>query len=40
MKTKRLDQTVKSFESLKKTRVDKLEKSFDELDEVNRRLED
>ncbi|MDC3033125.1 DNA recombination protein RmuC [Acidimicrobiaceae bacterium] len=38
--TKRLDQTVKSFESLKKTRVDKLEKSFDELDEVNRRLED
>ena len=38
--TKRLDQTVKSFESLKKTRVDKLEKSFNELDEVNRRLDD
>ena len=30
--TKRLDQTVKSFEALKTTRVNKLEKSFEELD--------
>ena len=33
--TKRLDQTVKSFEALKTTRVNKLEKSFEELDSVN-----
>ena len=38
--TKRLDQTVKSFEALKITRVNKLEKSFEELDSVNRELED
>ena len=38
--TKRLDQTVKSFESLKTTRVNKLEKSFEELDSVNKELED
>ena len=37
--TKRLDQTVQSFETLKTTRVNKLEKSFDELDEVNKRLD-
>jgi len=38
--TKRLDQTVKSFDSLKTTRVNKLEKSFEELDSVNKELED
>ena len=38
--TKRLDQTVKSFEALKTTRVNKLEKSFEELDCVNKELED
>ena len=38
--TKRLDQTVKSFEALKTTRVNKLEKSFEELDSVNKDLED
>ena len=38
--TKRLDQTVKSFDSLKITRVNKLEKSFEELDSVNKELED
>lgn len=38
--TKRLDQTVKSFEALKTTRVNKLEKSFEELDSVNKELED
>ena len=38
--TKRLDQTVKSFEALKNTRVNKLEKSFEELDSVNKELED
>ncbi len=37
--TKRLDQTVKSFEALKITRVNKLEKSFEELDSVNKELE-
>ena len=38
--TKSLDQTVKSFEALKTTRVNKLEKSFEELDSVNKELED
>ena len=38
--TKRLDQTVKSFEALKTTRVNKLEKSFEGLDSVNKELED
>ena len=38
--TKKLDQTVKAFESLKTTRVNKLEKSFEELDEVNKKLSD
>ena len=38
--TKRLDQTVKSFEALKTSRVNKLEKSFEELDSVNKDLED
>ena len=38
--TKRLDQTVKSFDTLKTTRVNKLEKSFEELDSVNKELED
>ena len=38
--TKRLDQTVKSIEALKTTRVNKLEKSFEELDSVNKELED
>ena len=38
--TKRLDQTVKSFEALKITRVNKLEKSFEELDSVNKELGD
>ena len=33
-------QTVKSFEALKTTRVNKLEKSFEELDSVNKELED
>ena len=33
-------QTVELFESLKTTRVNKLEKSFEELDEVNKRLDD
>ena len=37
--TKRLDQTVQSFEALKTTRVNKLEKSFEELDEVNKSLD-
>jgi len=34
--TKRLDKTVESFETLKSTRVNQLEKSFEELDEVNK----
>ena len=38
--TKRLDQTVKSFEALNTTRVNKLEKSFEELESVNKELED
>ena len=38
--TKKLDQTVKAFDSLKKTRVNKLEKSFEELNEVNKKLSD
>ena len=38
--TKRLDQTVKSFDALKTTRVNKLEKSFEELDSVNKEIED
>ena len=38
--TKRLDQTVESFEKLKTTRVNKLEKSFEELDEVNKSTDD
>ena len=38
--TKKLDQTVKAFDSLKSTRVNKLEKSFEELDEVNKKLGD
>jgi DNA recombination protein RmuC len=38
--TKRLDQTVESFEKLKNTRVNKLEKSFEELDEVNKNTDD
>ncbi len=38
--TKKLDQTVKAFDSLKTTRVNKLEKSFEELDEVNKKLID
>ena len=38
--TKRLDQTVKSFDALKTTRVNKLEKSFEDLDSVNKELED
>ncbi|MDC0076839.1 DNA recombination protein RmuC [Acidimicrobiaceae bacterium] len=38
--TKKLDQTVKAFDSLKSTRVNKLEKSFEELDEVNKKLSD
>lgn len=33
--TKRLDQTVESFEKLKTTRQNKLEKSFEELNEIN-----
>ena len=37
--TKRLDQTVESFEKLKTTRTNKLEKSFDELNQVNRNTE-
>ena len=37
--TKKLDQTVQSFESLKTTRVNKLEKSFNELNEVNKNSE-
>ena len=38
--TKKLDQTVTAFDSLKTTRVNKLEKSFEELDEVNKNLSD
>ena len=38
--TKKLDQTVKAFDSLKSTRINKLEKSFEELDEVNKKLSD
>ena len=38
--TKRLEQTVKSFDALKTTRVNKLEKSFEDLDSVNKELED
>ena len=38
--TKRLDQTVKSFDALKTTRVNKIEKSFEDLDSVNKKLED
>ena len=38
--TKKLDQTVKAFDSLKTTRVNKLEKSFEELDEVNKKISD
>ena len=37
--TKRLDQTVDSFEKLKTTRKNKLEKSFDELNQVNKNSE-
>ena len=37
--TKRLDQTVESFEKLKTTRTNKLEKSFDELNQVNKNTE-
>ncbi len=33
--TKRLDQTVESFEKLKTTRKNKIEKSFEELNEIN-----
>ena len=33
--TKRLDQTVESFEKLKTTRKNKLEKSFEDLNEIN-----
>lgn len=33
--TKRLDQTVESFEKLKTTRKNKLEKSFEELNDIN-----
>ena len=36
---KRLDQTVESFEKLKTTRTNKLEKSFDELNQVNKNTE-
>jgi DNA recombination protein RmuC len=34
--TKKLDQTVQSFEALKTTRVNKLEKSFNDLNEANK----
>ena len=34
------DMHTKSFEALKTTRVNKLEKSFEELDSVNKELED
>ena len=37
--TKRLDQTVESFEKLKTTRKNKLEKSFDDLNHVNKNTE-
>ena len=37
--TKRLDQTVESFEKLKTTRANKLEKSFEELNQVNKNTE-
>ena len=37
--TKRLDQTVESFEKLKTTRKNKLEKSFDDLNQVNKNIE-
>ncbi|MDA9275495.1 DNA recombination protein RmuC [Acidimicrobiia bacterium] len=37
--TKRLDQTVESFEKLKTTRKNKLEKSFDDLNQVNKNTE-
>ena len=37
--TKRLDQTVESFEKLKTTRTNKLEKSFEELNQVNKNTE-
>ena len=37
--TKRLDQTVESFEKLKTTTTNKLEKSFEELNQVNKNTE-
>ena len=37
--TKRLDQTVESFEKLKTTRKNKLEKSFDDLNQVKKNIE-
>jgi DNA recombination protein RmuC len=37
--TKRLDQTVESFEKLKTTRKNKLEKSFEELTEINKKVD-
>ena len=37
--TKRLDQVVESFEKLKTTRTNKLEKSFEELNQVNKNTE-
>ena len=37
--TKRLDQTVESSEKLKTTRTNKLEKSFEELNQVNKNTE-
>ena len=38
--TKRLDQTVESFEKLKTTRTNKLKKSFEDLNQVNKNTED
>ena len=37
--TKRLDQTVESFEKLKTTRKNKLEKSVEELTEINKKVD-
>ena len=37
--TKRLDQTVESLEKLKTTRKNKLEKSFEELTEINKKVD-
>ena len=37
--TKKLDQTVESFEKLKTTRKNKLEKSFEELTEINKKVD-